>query len=209
MREISTNIKKPALVAKRREQIMEAALALFRKNRYHGTTMRQICEKSKVNRASVYDYYGSKSDILVYIFKTMHYGGGKFDEAFPEVKLSEWKDIEPFIRSTLTISWNKNRHPIQVLNRETIALDKKSMKDVLKIESDYVRWLAENFRKGLGLPDVPRELELIANTMAYLNSFAPMRGWNMRHVDQKEIIDFTVDVLMMKLEKLRPSDNKE
>jgi AcrR family transcriptional regulator len=206
MREITTNIKKPELVEKRREQILQAALTLFRKNGYHGTTMRQICEKSKVNRASIYDYFGSKSDILVYIYKTMMYGGGKFDEAFPEASLSGWEDIEPFIRSVLTTSWNKNKHPIQVLNRETIALDKKSMKDVLKIESDYVKWLAENFRKGLGFPTITKGLELIANTMAYLNSFSPMRSWNMRHMDQKEIIDFTVDVLMMKLEKLRPAD---
>jgi len=75
----------------------------------------------------------------------------------------------------------------------------------LKIESDYVKWLAENFRKGLGLPSVTRELELIANTMAYLNSFGPMRGWNMRHMDQKEMIDFIVDMLMLKLKKLKCS----
>jgi AcrR family transcriptional regulator len=209
MREIMTSIKKPELVAKRREQIMQAALTLFRKNGYHGTTIRQICEKSKVNRASIYDYFGSKSDILVYIYKTMMYGGGKFDEAFPEASLSGWKDIEPFIRSVITTSWNKNKYPIQVLNRETISLDKTSMEDVLKIESDYIKWLAENLRKGLRLPSVTRELELIANTMAYLNSFGPMRSWNMRHFDQEEIINFAVDMLMMKLENLRSPDKKE
>ncbi|MBW2177291.1 MAG: helix-turn-helix transcriptional regulator, partial [Deltaproteobacteria bacterium] len=52
--DISTNIKKPALVTKRREQILQAALDLFRKKGYHGTSIRQICEKSKVNRASIY-----------------------------------------------------------------------------------------------------------------------------------------------------------
>ena len=209
MREITTNIKKPALVSKRREQILQAALTLFRKKGYHGTTMRQICEKSKVNRASIYDYFGSKSDILVYIYKKMHYGGGKFDEAFPDVHLSGWKDIEPFLRSIIKTSWNANKYAIQVLNRETIALDKRSMKDVLKIESDYIKWLAENFRKGLGLPSVTRELELIANTMAYFNSFGPMRGWNMRHIDQEEAIDFAVDMLLLKLEKLRPPEKRE
>jgi len=202
MREITTSIKKPELVTKRREQIMKAALVLFRKNGYHGTTMRQICEKSKVNRASIYDYFGSKADILVYVYKQMMYQDGKFDEAFPEVSISGWKDLEPFIRAIMTISWNQNSPRIQLLWRETISLDKKSMEDVLKIESNYINWVTENLRKGLGLPAKTRELEIMANTMVYFNSFIPLRGWNLRHIDQDKILDFVVEMLMLKLKQL-------
>jgi len=208
MREIETNIKKPALVVKRREQIMQAALALFIKNGYHGTSMRKICEASNVNRASIYDYFGSKADILVYIYKQMMYQDGKFDEAFPELSISRWEDLEPFIRAVIDISWNMNRQRIQLLWREIISLDKKSMEDVLKIESNYIKWVAENLRKGLGLATVTEDLDIIANTMVYFNSFIPLRGWNMRHINQGNILDLVVNMLVLQLKDIRDIEDR-
>jgi len=203
MRKIMTSIKKPELVASRREQIIQAAFDLFRKNGYHATTMRQICERSNVNRASIYDYFKCKADILVYIYKQMMYSEGKFDEAFPDVHISGWKDLEPFIRTLISYSWDINRHSIQLLYRETISLDKKTRDAVLNLESNYVKWVAENLRKGLGMPSITKELEIMANTMVYFNHYIPMRGWNMRHIGQKRIVDFVVEMLMIKLKKLR------
>ena len=208
MKKITTSIKKPELVASRREQITEAAFYLFRKNGYHATTMRQICERSKVNRASIYDYFGSKADILVYIYKQMLYQDGKFDEAFPELSITRWEDLEPFIRAVISISWNMNRQRIQLLWRETISLDKKSMEDVLRIESNYINWVAENLRRGLGLASVTDELDIIANTMVYFNSFVPLRGWNMRDLDQESILDSVVNMLMMQLKDIKGTEDR-
>ena len=42
VREIKTNIKKPELVTKRRNQIMKAATELFRKKGYHATTIMMV-----------------------------------------------------------------------------------------------------------------------------------------------------------------------
>lgn len=203
MRDIATNIKKPELVAKRREQIMKAAMDLFLKNGYHGTTMRQICEASKVNRASVYDYFASKEDILVYIYKEVAYFDGDFDKAFPNIKISQWKDLEPYIKSIIYTSWVRNKKSIQLLYRETIALDPDSLKQVLKIESDYIKWVAENLRKGLGLPAVTDEVEIIANTLVFIDSFMPLRGWSMRHLDKKKVFNTTVEMLMRQLKSLK------
>jgi AcrR family transcriptional regulator len=204
MRKFLTNIKKPELVARRRSQIMGAAMKLFQKHGYHATTMRQICEKSKVNRGSFYDYFRSKEDILVYIYKEMMYEAGDFDKTFPELKISGWKDLEPFVRHIARNSWERNKNAIQLLYRETISLDRKTMREVLRVESGYIQWVAENLRRGLRLPRVKKELEILANTIVYLNSFLPLRGWNMRHLDPEEILDSVVDMVMMKLEKLRP-----
>jgi len=205
MQEIPTNIKKPALVAKRREQILQAALDLFRNNGYHGTSMRKICEKSKVNRASIYDYFQSKADILIYIYNQMMSVEGNYNRTFSDVTISGWDDLEPFIRSTIHSSWTKLRHPIQLLYRETISLDGKSRQYVLKIESDYVEWVSKNLQKGLGLKAVTPDLKILANNIVFFNSFIPLRGWNMHDLDQESILDFVVDMLMMKLAALKPS----
>ncbi|MBP1714516.1 MAG: TetR family transcriptional regulator [Deltaproteobacteria bacterium] len=204
MRKFLTTIKKPELVARRRSQIMAAAMNLFRKQGYHATTMRQICEESQVNRGSFYDYFRSKEDILVYIYKEMMYEAGDFDRTFPELKISGWKDLEPFVRYIARNSWERNRSAIQLLYRETISLDRKTMREVLRVESGYIKWVAENLRRGLKLPKINKKLEILANTIVYLNAFLPLRGWNMHHLDPDEVLDSVVELVMMKLEELRP-----
>jgi len=205
MREIITNIKAPDLVAKRREQILKASMFLFRKQGYHGTTMREICEKSKVNRGSFYDYFGSKEDILVYLYKQMMYPEENLDKTFRKVHISGRDDLEPYIRSIMNASWNKYGQRIQLLYRETIALDQNTLKEVMRIESDYVKWVAENLRKGLGLPEIGKELEIIANAIVYMGAFMPLRGWNMDRLEQKEILDLSVAMFMKQLADLKSS----
>jgi AcrR family transcriptional regulator len=202
MREILTNIKKPELVTKRRHQIMRTAMELFRKNGYHATTMREICAKSRVNMGSFYDYFGGKEDILVFIYKEMMYETGSFDGLIDRDVLG-WDDLEPFLRIILLESWNKNKKSIQLMYRETIALDKNTLRAVMGIESDFVKWIAEKLRRGVGCPKVTRELEIIANSVAYFNSFIPLRGWNMHHIDQKKILDSLVGMFMARLGQLR------
>lgn len=208
MRDIATTIKKPELVAKRREQIIRAAMDLFRKNGYQRTTVRQICSKSMVNRGSFYDYFQSKEDILVYIYKTMMYSGGDYDKDFRYVTINGWEDLETYIRSILSRSWNANKRIIQLLYRETISLDKITAQEVFRIEADYVKWMAENLRKGLGLKRVTRDLEILSNMMVFLNAFIPLRNWNMSQVRQEKILDFIIEILMMKLERLRAANIK-
>jgi len=203
LRDIITNIKKPELVQKRRMQILESAMDLFRKNGYHATTMREICKKAKINMGRFYDYFGSKEDILVYLYKEMMYGGRIFERAFSGRNVSGWKDLEPFLRSMMLACWGKYKHSIQLLYRETISLDKRTMREVMRIESDYVRWVAQRLRKGLGLSSVNKELEIIANSIIYMNSFVPLRGWNMRHIHQRSILDLVVGMFMMKFEEMR------
>jgi AcrR family transcriptional regulator len=203
MREIKTRIKKQSLIARRRDQIMETAMGLFRKKGYQKTTMREICELSKVNRGSFYDYFESKEDILVYIYKQMMYQEGDFEKSLPKEKISGWGDLEPYLRSLLSTAWNRDKHPIQLLYRETISLDTKSRKDVLRIESEYVNIVAENLRKGLGFPAVTEELEILTNIIVYNNSFFPLRGWNLHHLDQSKILDTLTGMFMGKLKELR------
>ena len=202
MREIKTNIKKPELVTKRRNQIMKAAKELFRKKGYHATTMREICKRAKVNQGSFYDYFGSKEDILVYIYKQVM--SRELDGASPDGKISDWKDMEHFLKVLMSNAWHRDKKNIQILYRETTSLDKKTMRKVLKLESDFIKWVAEKLREGLGLPSTSLKLEMIANLAVYINSFIPLRGWNLHHMDQEEILNFAVDMLMTKLKELRP-----
>ena len=53
-----------ALVKKRREYIANTAFKLFLKKGFHATTMREISRACKLATGTIYNYIGSKSDIL-------------------------------------------------------------------------------------------------------------------------------------------------
>ena len=57
-------IRDKDLVEARRGQILDASLALFLEKGYAATTVRDICARSGVNQASLYDYIANKQDIL-------------------------------------------------------------------------------------------------------------------------------------------------
>ena len=200
MRKIKTNIKNPDLVEKRRNQISQAAANLFRTKGYHATSMRTICQKAKVNQGSFYDYFGGKEDILVYLYKQIL--SRKLDWGSSDTQPIDMKDIESLLRLSMSNAWDRDNNAIQLLYQETTSLDKKTQKEVFRIESEFVKWVAEKLREGLSLPSVTMELEMMANLIVYINAFVPLRGWNLNHMNQEEIIDFCVNLLMTKLKEL-------
>lgn len=54
----------PALAERRRHQIMDAAIACFRRRGFHQTTMAEICAEAGVSAGAIYHYFASKSEII-------------------------------------------------------------------------------------------------------------------------------------------------
>ncbi|MDO3387925.1 TetR/AcrR family transcriptional regulator [Gilvimarinus sp. SDUM040013] len=52
------------LAQRRREQIINAALACFVRHGFHGTGMKAICEAARMSPGAVYRYFPSKADII-------------------------------------------------------------------------------------------------------------------------------------------------
>jgi AcrR family transcriptional regulator len=49
----------------RREQILDCALEVFAKNGYHTASIADICAKARIGRATLYQYFEDKRDVLV------------------------------------------------------------------------------------------------------------------------------------------------
>jgi len=203
MNQEKTNKRKIERIEKRRDQIAKEAMTLFRKNGYHATTMRQICKIAHVNQGSFYNYFKGKKDVLVYIYRKMMLEGREINRAFQVEGVPSLNKVEQFLKSLLSNAWNRDKQVIQLLYRETISLDKRMRKEVLQIESDFINWVAEHLQKGLRVSSINRKLEMIANLSVFMSSFIPLRGWNLHHVEQTEILDFVVGVLMKELRDLQ------
>jgi AcrR family transcriptional regulator len=51
--------------AERREQILDCALAAFSERGYHGTSIADVCARAGIGRATLYQYFTDKRDLLV------------------------------------------------------------------------------------------------------------------------------------------------
>ncbi|MBW2559047.1 MAG: SDR family oxidoreductase [Deltaproteobacteria bacterium] len=72
MSDIPTTIKNEALVKKRREQIVLAAIKLFSKKGFHQTTLRDLSAEADLSSGNIYDYVGSKNDIFCLVHEYLY-----------------------------------------------------------------------------------------------------------------------------------------
>ena len=69
----------PELAERRRRQIMDAAIACFRRRGFHQATMAEICAEASVSAGALYRYFSSKADIIGAIAEDKR---GEADKAF-------------------------------------------------------------------------------------------------------------------------------
>lgn len=82
----------------RREQILQAAKALFKEKGYHGTTIRDIAEQSGVLSGSLYAHIKTKEDLL---FEITNEVADHFIQRLEKVVASQLRPPEKF-RAALT-----------------------------------------------------------------------------------------------------------
>ena len=71
----------PSLADRRRRQILDAALACFRRRGFHQATMQEICAEANMSAGALYRYFGSKAEIIGAIAEDKH---ADSDNAFLE-----------------------------------------------------------------------------------------------------------------------------
>jgi len=62
----------PELADRRRRQIMDAAIACFRRRGFHQATMQEICAEANISAGALYRYFASKTDIIAAIAEDKH-----------------------------------------------------------------------------------------------------------------------------------------
>ncbi len=62
----------PVLADRRRRQILDAALACFRRRGFHQATMQEICAEAEISAGALYRYFNSKAEIIGAIAEDKH-----------------------------------------------------------------------------------------------------------------------------------------
>src|SRR5699024_12036967 len=69
---VESSIKDTTLVAKRRAQIIESAIYLFKQKGFHRTTTREIAEQAGFSIGTLYEYVRTKEDVLFLVYEAIN-----------------------------------------------------------------------------------------------------------------------------------------
>lgn len=183
-------VRNEDLVRRRREQICDAALDLFLEKGFASTTIRDICARSGVNHASIYDYVANKNDAFRRLLNQLWF---RSDVPALTVLLARTdRSLEDVLAEYLRETWDKKRKGTLLIYRSVPHMqpeDRAAMRQreqALNIEGAAL--LAQRFDIA---PDDDRAL-VAANLIVFLSAFGPMRDWlNPKGRDSEFVVRIT------------------
>ena len=178
--DIPTHIKNKALVARRRRQIVDAAVDLFLKNGFHKTTTRQIARSAGISIGLLYEYITTKEDILFLVCDAIH---EEMTAAVTEALARTEKGLHPLavaIREYFLVCHRLSDH-IVLIYQEIHSLPANWRKVVMENET-HITGLFAQVLEGLivagEMPDMEESaLDLAAHNISVLGHMWAFRRW--------------------------------
>jgi len=168
-------VQNQSLIQDRRKQICDAATELFLEKGFAATTIRDICGRSKVNQASIYDYIANKNDILRRVLNQLWFREDV--QTLPEILLDESIPLEDAIAQFLRQSWQIKRKGTLLAYRSVPHLLPQDRRALRIREMALMKDLSDHLHRRLGLTEEDRRLDIVANLLVFLQAFGPMRDW--------------------------------
>ena len=199
-----TGIQNQTLAEQRRDQICEAALELFLQKGFASTTIRDICNRSGVNQASIYDYIANKNDILRRLLNKMWFRSGALNldeilEQHPERSLQE--NVSDYLRNF----WAKKRKGTLLAYRTVQHLTKSDRKAMRIRDEMVIGKLADQISQLTALPENDPRAQVMANLIIFMAGFGPLRDWLHTDLDSELVSDTVSAAIVAMIENLANS----
>ncbi|MFH2129480.1 MAG: SDR family oxidoreductase [bacterium] len=194
MSDIPTNIKSRKLVEKRREQIIAAATRLFARKGFHKTTLRNLAEEAGISHGNIYDYIGSKEDILFLIHENNSAQIFKALDSDAEHIRDPLEKLRRMIINEINLSFTW-REATLLFYQETKSMQKERLRQLSIIERKrlerFEQVIEECMETGKARHVNPR---LISNLIKVMVDVWPLKSWDLtghttRHQIEKMILD--------------------
>lgn len=140
-RQVPTLVKDELLIIKRRTQMIKAAVKLFKDKGFHRTTTREIARESGFSIGTLYEYIGSKEDILYLVCDAVY---EEVTDRLNRLLVKKFSGMERF-RQMVTALFqvmDEMQEEVLVMYQEVKSLPKESLTYVLEKEVS----MTENIR---------------------------------------------------------------
>lgn len=200
VKDVPTQIKNPDLVKKRRRQIVDAAVELFVEKGFHKTTTRQIAAAAGFSIGSLYEYVGSKEDVLYLVCDAIH---AEVERGVSEAlaKGCEGRDaLIAVIREYFMVCHRMSDH-VLLIYQETQSLPPQWRTRVLEKEVRVTGIFMDVLARLMGSGDLPRldekSLELAAHNITVMGHMWTFRRWFLaRHYSIDDYIELQTEFIL-------------
>ncbi|MAS41756.1 MAG: TetR family transcriptional regulator [Rhodobacteraceae bacterium] len=183
-----TVVQNESLIHRRREQICQAALELFLEKGFASTTIRDICAKSGVNQASIYDYIANKNDILRRLLNQLWFNPDV--PTLPEMlRAAPEAGFEEVLRRYLREAWEKKRKGTLLVYRSVPHMLEEDRRAMRVRDKALLADLSGELAERVGLRERDPRTEVMANMIIFMTAFGPMRDWLTRDVEDEVMLD--------------------
>lgn len=194
-------VQNTSLIERRRDQICDAALELFLEKGFASTTIRDICARSGVNQASIYDYIANKNDILRRLLNKLWFQSGtpQLGELLEQHANEPVKDL---MARYLRESWTLKRKGTLLAYRTVPHLQSDDRRAMRARDQSVIDHTARQLRDYAGLTEEDPRAEIMANLIMFMAAFGPMRDWLLNDIDDEIIVETVATGMAAMIEHL-------
>lgn len=205
--EVKSSVKDGELIEKRREQIIEGAVRLFKQKGFHRSTTREIAKEAGFSIGTLYEYIRTKEDVLYLVCDTIydevqHRLSGIADEEATIEGLKRAIDVYYRLVDDLADEF-------VVMYQESKSLPKKALEYVLEKEramTGLFKALLTACAEAGELRITDKSIGLAAHHIVIQGQMWAFRRWELQHMYQLDgYIEFQTDQLLNGL--VKPASN--
>jgi AcrR family transcriptional regulator len=196
-RPVKSASKDPELIRERRGKLIAAAVKVFIEKGFHETTVRDIGREAGMTQGTIYNYVGSKDDILYLVTDQIV---SEYQEETRKA-LDNSADARTRVRNAVRavcVVMDKHQDEILLTYQDSHLLDAKSRRVILARVEEFVgmfQVILQDAARELGRP-LP-EAHFAANAITFFPAMLALRRWSLKAQDRRpELIEWTVDFLV-------------
>jgi TetR/AcrR family transcriptional regulator, cholesterol catabolism regulator len=188
-RPVISQVQSEKLILDRRERIIKAAIAVFRRSGFHVATTKDIATEAELTQSNLYNYVSSKQDVLFLVCEHLvQLYQAAVDDAIAAHVDSHSRLVEALLAVTRVMSIHRDE--VQLLYNETHALEKKDRKIILSSIARLIKSfqvLLKDYEQVYGLCLIPNR-RIAANFLSYVPAMVSLRYWDLAsHAGREEI----------------------
>jgi len=195
-RQVNAALKDSALVRKRRQELISAAVRVFMEKGFHDTTVRDIGRAAGMTQGSIYNYVESKDDILYLVCDQI------VSEYQDETRKALENSPDPVVRVQSAVRavaevMYRHQEEILLIYQDSHMLDGKSRRVILARVEEFIGMfesILTDAARELGIP--MKNPHYAANILTFLPTMIALRRWSLKSdMTRAEIIEGMVDFL--------------
>ena len=191
-----------------RERIYESGVALFTTHGYDSTTMEQIGERVDVSRATVFNYFARKEDIVFEWFGRLR---AEFAKALAEDDRHTVDSTSRLRRAFRVLADLYEDDP--ATGRAMVRAWQRAGGPLLADESDALELVADSVRAGQRAGDIPRGVDADRAALILFDAYlGVLYRWVLDETDQLalgEQLTATLDMILPAIIRTVPVDTNE